>query len=213
MSKTRLENLSDGVFAIVFTILVLDIRVPDSLVHPSSLELWNNFYDLAPVFFGYFISFAVLTTFWIAHTYFFSEVIKVVNRQLVLFNMLFLAFVTLLPFAAYLLGRYPDVHAAVLIYGVNVFIIGFVSILRFEYALWSKELDTAHNSLRLITQARIRGYITVITTLVGMLVSFVSLPAALILYAFPVVFNIIPGLLNASERLLGFDFGQNSSRT
>src|SRR5436305_12837103 len=120
MNKTRLENLSDGVFAIVFTILVLAIRVPDNLIHPSSQELWAGLYALGPVFFGYFVSFAVLTTFWIAHTYFFSEMVKIVNRQLVLLNMLYLAFVTLLPLAAYLLGKYPDVQSSVLIYGANV---------------------------------------------------------------------------------------------
>jgi hypothetical protein len=41
-------------------------------------------------------------------------------------------------------------------------------------------------------------------TLFGMLVSFMSLPLALFCYAFPLVFNIIPGLLNATERALGF---------
>jgi uncharacterized membrane protein len=209
MNKTRLENLSDGVFAIVFTILVLDIRVPDALINPSSQDVWNAFFSLGPVFFGYFVSFAVLTTFWIAHTFFFSEVIKVVNRQLVLMNMLYLAFVTLLPFAAYLLGKYPHIQAAIFIYGLNVFIIGTISILRFEYALWSKEIDTSHNSHRLVLQSRIRTYMTTITTLVGMLISFVSLPIALFLYAFPIVFNIIPGILNLIEWMMGVRLGEN----
>jgi len=209
MNKTRLENLSDGVFAIVFTILVLDIRVPDTLVHPTSANLWNGLYALGPVFFGYFVTFTVLTTFWIAHTFFFSEVVKVINRQLVLMNMLYLAFVTLLPFATYLLGKYPDVQAAVLIYGVNVFIIGLISIARFEYALWSREIDTTHNSHRLVLQSRIRSYMATITTFIAMLVSYVSLPTALFLYAFPIIFNIIPGILNLIERMIGFRLGEN----
>jgi uncharacterized membrane protein len=207
MNKTRLENLSDGVFAIVFTILVLDIRVPD-VVHVSSTDLWNTMYALGPLFLGYFVTFAVLSTFWVAHTYFFSEVVKVVNRQLVLLNMLFLAFVTLLPFAAYLLGKYPDVQAAVIIYGINVFIISLITIGRFEYALWSHEIDTTHNSHRLVMQARIRSYMTTITTFIGILISYISLPAALVLYAFPIVFNIIPGILNAIERAFGFRIGE-----
>ncbi len=208
MNKIRLENLSDGVFAIVFTILVLEIRLPNALVNPSSSELWNALYDLTPVFFGYFVSFAVLTTFWVAHTFFFSELVKIVNRQLVLLNMLYLAFVTLVPFATYLLGKYPGVQATVLIYGANVFIIAFIAIFRFEYALLSKELDTSHISRRIILQARIRTYLTAITTLIGILVSYVSLPLALFLYAFPIVFNIIPGLLNMIESMLGFRLGE-----
>jgi TMEM175 potassium channel family protein len=208
VNKTRLENLSDGVFAIVFTILVLDIRVPDALVHPSSLEVWRALSALSPVFLGYFVSFAVLTTFWIAHTFFFSETVKIVNRQLVLLNMLYLAFVTLLPFAAYLLGKYPDVQATVLLYGLNVFIIGALSCARFEYAFWSHEIDTSHNQKRQILQARVRMYSTTTVTLVGMLISYISISAALFLYAFPIVFNIIPGSLNAVEWLFGFRLGE-----
>jgi uncharacterized membrane protein len=211
MNKTRLENLSDGVFAIVFTILVLDIRVPDALVHPSSQDLWQAFYALGPVFFGYFVSFAILTTFWIAHTFFFSEVIKIINRQLVLMNMLYLAFVTLLPFATYLLGKYPDTQAAVLIYGTNVFIIGLISIARFEYAFWSREIDTSHNSHRSVLQARIRTYMTTVMVFVGMLISYLSLPVALVFYAFPIVFNIIPGILNLIEHMFGFRLGEERS--
>jgi uncharacterized membrane protein len=209
VNKTRLENLSDGVFAIVFTILVLDIRVPDSFVHPSSAELWRAMNELGPVFFGYFVSFAVLTTFWVGHTFFFSETVKIINRQIVLLNMIYLAFVSLLPFAAYLLGKYPDVQAAVFIYGLNVLIIALLSVVRMEYAYWSDEIDTTHNSSRLVAQGRVRQYMTFVTTLIGIVVSFFSTPIALILYAFPIVFNMIPGSLNAVEKILGLHLGSD----
>jgi uncharacterized membrane protein len=210
MNKTRLENLSDGVFAIVFTILVLDIRIPDELVHPSSTELWQALAALMPVFEGYFVSFAVLTIFWMAHSYFFSIVVKEINRQLVLLNMLYLAFVSLLPFAAYLLGKYAEVQTAVLVYGLNVLIIGILTAARFEYAFWSKELDTEHNEQRVTEQARVRMYSMVITTFIGILLSYVSMRAALFLYAFPIIFNIIPGMLNALERIFGFRLGERN---
>ncbi len=86
--------------------------------------------------------------------------------------------------------------------------IGLLTILRFEYALWSKELDTTHNSKRDIAQARIRTYITPIITAFGMLATYVSIPMALFLFAFPIAFNAIPGLLNAAERLFGFRLGR-----
>ncbi len=207
MIKNRLEGLSDGVFAIVFTILVLEIRIPEALVHPTSAEIYRAFYDLGPVFLGYFVSFAVLTVFWVGHTFFFGVMVKVINRQLIIINMLYLAFVSLLPFAAYLLGKYPGVQASVFIYGMNVLIIGILTVVRFEYALWSHELDTSHNPRRDMLQARIRTYLTPATTLLGVLASFFSVPLALFLYAFPIAFNIVPGLLNAIERMFGFRLG------
>src|SRR6185369_1279090 len=98
MIKSRLEGLSDGVFAVVFTILVLDIRLPDGITQMTSGEIYHALSDLMPVFVGYFVSFVVLTVFWVGHTYFFGVMVKVINRQLIILNMLYLAFVSLLPF-------------------------------------------------------------------------------------------------------------------
>jgi hypothetical protein len=92
---------------------------------------------------------------------------------------------------------------------MNVLVIGILTILRFEYALWSHEIDTSHNPRRDILQARIRTYLTPATTLIGVLVSFVSIPVALFLYAFPIAFNIVPGLLNTMENTFGFRLGEN----
>lgn len=122
--------------------------------------------------------------------------------------MLYLSFITLLPFAAYLLGKYPAVQFSVLVYGFNVLLIAIVSAVRFEYAFWADEIDTGHNSHRSISQARVRMYMTVVTTLLGILASYFSLSLALFLYAFPIIFNIIPGTLNAIERLFGFRLGE-----
>lgn len=207
MNKTRLENLSDGIFAIVMTLLVIEIRVPEALTHPSSQELLHALSELGPLFVGYGVSFAVLTMFWVSHTFFFSDTVRDINRQLIGLNMLFMAAVAFIPFSAHLIGRYPNVPFAILFYGANVLLIGVLAVARFEYALYAKEIDTAHVSKRLIAQARIRSYLTIFCTLFGMGLAFVSAPAALVLYAFPVVFNVIPGLLNALERMFGFKLG------
>jgi uncharacterized membrane protein len=208
MNRGRLEALSDGIFAIVFTLLVLELRVPEALMHPSSAELWHAIFELTPVFVGFVVSFAVLTMFWVSHTFFFGDIVKEVNRQLVGLNMVYLMFISLIPFSAYLIGRYSEVESAVLIYGINVLLIGILAVLRFEYAMASREIDTSHNERRHIAQARVRMYITPGITLLGMFVSFVSIPVALFLYAFPVIFNIIPGFLNKIERVFGFRLGE-----
>jgi uncharacterized membrane protein len=207
MLKSRLEALSDGVFAVAFTILVLDIRMPDGLINPSVADIYRALYDLGPVFIAYLVSFSVLTVFWIGHTFFFGVMVKIANRQLIFLNMVYLAFVALVPFVTYLLGKYPGMQPAVLMYGADIFIIGIIAVFRFEYALASSEIDTSHNPRRDILQARIRTYLTPASTLAGILISFVSIPLALFFYAFPIAFNIVPGLLNALERIFGFRLG------
>lgn len=203
----RLEALSDGVFAIVFTILVLELRVPEEL-HDAAHELIPALLELGPVFLGYVVSFAVLAMFWISHNFLYDMIVKNVNRQMAVLNILYLAIVSLIPFSAHLLGRYVEVPLAVQLYGLNVIAIGLLVVLIFEYALASDEIDTSHNDRRTILMVRTRLYLVPTITLLGIIVSFVSIPAALFLYAYPVFFNVIPGLLTKTERLLGVRFGE-----
>ncbi|MFA9262229.1 MAG: TMEM175 family protein [Undibacterium sp.] len=206
MNKSRLEALSDGVFAIVMTLLVIEITVPE-LEHPLDAELWSELLHLAPLFLSYFVSFTVLAMFWISHNFFYGAFTKVVNRQLVLLNMLYLSFVALIPFSAHFLGSYPESKLAVLVYGCNVLLLGMVSTGFLQYAIHSEEIDTSHITRRILTQARIRSYLTPGMTLIGIALIPLSLSAALFCYAFPIVFNTVPGLLNWVERKLRLDFG------
>jgi uncharacterized membrane protein len=119
--------------------------------------------------------------------------------------MLYLSLVALIPFSAHLLGEYPDVVLAVVIYGGNILLITLVSLGMVRYALNSKEIDTAEVTPRMMKQAMTRQILTPLSTALGMLVATVSIPIALVLYAFPIIFNIIPGTLDFVERILGIE--------
>lgn len=204
MNKSRLEGLSDATFAIVFTLLVIEIRVPEHLADMTSSGLWHALTELAPLFEGYVVSFLVLTMFWISHNFFYGMLVKNINRTLAGLNLVYLALVALIPFSAHLLGRYGELELAVALYGANVLAIGLLVGVIFEYALRAKEIDTAHNTSRLIKQARIRMFLTPTCTVLGIVSAlWVSLPLALGLYIFPVIFNIIPGTLDKLERVFG----------
>ncbi|MFZ1626220.1 MAG: TMEM175 family protein [Candidatus Moraniibacteriota bacterium] len=206
MNKFRLEALSDGVFAIVMTLLVIEITVPE-IHHPSDTQLWLELQQLGPLFVSYFVSFTVLAMFWISHNFFYGAFTKVVNRQLVLLNMFYLSFVSLIPFSAHFLGSYPDSELAVLVYGCNVFLLGAASTAVLQYAIHSEEIDTSHITQRILAQARIRSYLIPAMTLIGIIAIPFSLSFALFCYAFPILFNIVPGLLNWVEQKVGLNFG------
>jgi uncharacterized membrane protein len=112
----RLIFFSDAVFAIVMTLLVLDIRVPPGLVPeevPSRvLELW-------PKFFGYVLSFLVVGSYWIAHHQTFRYV-RTYNRTLLWLNLLCLLSISFIPFPTSLLGEYGDLRFAVVVYAISV---------------------------------------------------------------------------------------------
>lgn len=208
--KERLEPLSDGVFAIVMTLLVIEIHVPElHLEHmATNSELVTELVKISPLFLSYFISFLVLAMFWTTNQGFLSSGIKNVNRTLVIWQMSFLAFIALTPFSAHLLGTYPKSLVATVVYGINVLIIGLLAIGMYYYAQRSEKIETKEISTRLKNQIKVRILITPAFTLLGILAAFVYIPASYFFFAFPIIFNIIPGILNWFEKTLGFNLGE-----
>ena len=117
--RDRIVNLSDGVFAIALTLLVLDIRVPDIPEGLVASELPAELLSLWPKYLGYFLSFVVIATFWLIHHSIFRP-IRVYDRPLLLLNFLFLMLVAFVPFPTSLLGEYGDHRLPVAVYAATL---------------------------------------------------------------------------------------------
>lgn len=203
MTKSRIEALSDGTFAIILTLLVIELLVPDKISSNTEAELIHLLSDFGPLLVGYAISFAVIIMFWITHSVFFGTLVKTVNRPLALINALFLGFLALIPFSAHMLGRYMEFPIAAQLYGLNVLILGLIVVALFEYALSAKEVKTGHNDDHTIALVRARIYLTPMIIFFGLLLTTISIPAALFFFAFPIVFNSTPGLMTKLEQVSG----------
>ena len=114
----RIVNFSDAVFAIVITLLVLDIRVPQIPPALVSQELPGQILDLSPKFLSYAISFLVIAIYWQAHHRVFRP-IRSYDRTLLWLNFLFLMAISFLPFPTSLLGEYAGEQLSVAIYAAN----------------------------------------------------------------------------------------------
>ncbi len=202
LTKNRVETLSDSLFAIVMTILVIDIKVPISLLPLSDSGLYYSLQSLGPLLSGYVVSFLVLSMFWMSHHVLFHAVSKNVNRQLITLNMFFLMFVALVPFSTHLLGIYHEYKTAVLVYGANIIVIGIVLVSMLSYALYSREIKNGKLTDRVIRRIKIRIMLPPLFAALAILISSYSIPMSLFLFAFPIMFNIIPGSLTLLERLL-----------
>jgi len=124
-SLERLTALSDGVFAVAMTLLVLDMRVPVSSagVAYSERGLWEALLGLGPSFAAYLLSFTMLGTFWLAqHTL--LGVLGRCDRTLTWINLGFLFVVSLLPFSAALLAHYVRLRLGVGVYWLNILLLG-----------------------------------------------------------------------------------------
>ena len=87
--RDRIVNLSDGVFAIAITLLVLDIQVPDIPEKVVSSQLPEALLSLWPKYLGYLLSFVGISAFWLIHHSIFRP-IKAYDRSLLYLNFLFL---------------------------------------------------------------------------------------------------------------------------
>jgi uncharacterized membrane protein len=129
----RTLAFTDGLFAIAMTLLVVDLAVP-VLHHDSSVhELADQLGDEKENIISFFISFAVIGRYWLAHHAFFSLLARI-DRPLIALNLLYLAFIAFLPFPTALLGEYFSNPLSVVIYAVNVAIVSGMEVVLFSRA-------------------------------------------------------------------------------
>jgi uncharacterized membrane protein len=115
----RIEALSDGVFAIAMTLLVIDLKEPaDQIIH-SNADLWHALGEMSPKFLSYFMSFMTLGIFWTGQSTQFSFIEKY-NRDLNWYTLFFLLFVSLLPFTTAVLSGNIERELAVGLYWLNI---------------------------------------------------------------------------------------------
>lgn len=110
----RVLTFTDGVFAIIITILVLDLEVPDL---GSGQSLRDSLEQMRPTFLAFVISFLLVGMYWAWHRATFAHV-RYVNRDVVWLNLLFLLPVSMIPFVASVLGEYSSNATALHLYGI-----------------------------------------------------------------------------------------------
>jgi uncharacterized membrane protein len=150
-SLERLAALSDGIFAVAMTILVLDLHVPVSsginVVLPlwasgalqHEHELWNEVVKLAPNILTYLMSFLTLGIFWVGQQTQLNHFTRS-DRQLTWIQLAFLLTVTLIPFSTALLSAFITFRIALVVYWLNIFLLGAVLYGSFMYASRAKLL-------------------------------------------------------------------------
>jgi uncharacterized membrane protein len=115
VSKTRLDFLFDGIFAIAMTILVLELKVPDLEDRHSTSELARRLLHHAPGFASYLLSFFMLGMFWASHNKWYRHIQRITKGVLAL-QLFQLAIAAFFPFCAALFGKYPTNLLSVVVY-------------------------------------------------------------------------------------------------
>jgi uncharacterized membrane protein len=128
----RLEAISDGIFAVGMTLLVLGLAVPTVNVVRSETDLLTELGKLAPALVTYFLSFLTLGIFWVGQQTQLSQVERA-NRTYTWIHLIFLLSVTLVPFSTQLLARFHWSRVALVFYWLNIFVMGTTLLIAAEY--------------------------------------------------------------------------------
>jgi len=121
LSKGRMEALTDGIFAIAMTLLVLEVKVPDLPKSAGTDELLHKIREEAPALVSFLISFLYCALLWLWH-HLAMHFVRHLQLALVWLNLLFLMSISLMPFSCGLLGHFLRNRAAQEIYFANMFI-------------------------------------------------------------------------------------------
>lgn len=112
MTTNRLEAFSDGVLAIVITIMVLEMKVPLGTA-------WSDLNSIAPKFLSYILSFVYIGIYWNNHHHLFQAIQKV-NGRILWANLFLLFALSLIPFTTGWMGENHFAHNPVILYGLNL---------------------------------------------------------------------------------------------
>jgi uncharacterized membrane protein len=180
----RLEAFSDGVIAVIITIMVLELKVP-RVGTPEALL------TVAPSLLIYGLSFAVVAIFWVNHHHL-MEKARRADAALLWSNNLLLFWMSLIPFATGYLGEYCHAPLALAVYGA-VFVFTSSSYLLFQVVLSRQDSDDASRQLEFKRLNR-KATFSIVCYVASVVLAFVSV------YASYTIFVMIPLLYFWPER-------------
>ena len=192
MTRNRLEAFSDGVIAIIITIMVLELRVPLGANLPALRPL-------IPVFLSYVLSYTIIGIYWSNHHHL-LQVVEHVNGRVLWANLHLLFWLSLTPFVTAWMGENHFAPSPVALYGVVLLCASIA------YFILTRALLSIHprdSLLAIALGADFKGKISVVIYLVAIPLAFVRWWIAFGLYVFVAVMWLVPD--RRIERTIGGD--------
>lgn len=190
MKQSRLDQLADGIFAIVMTILVFEIRVPDFINVVGEQTFINSLVTMYPLFLSYILSFSLLFTYWRSHHLIASVLAKNIDIQFSNINGLFLFLVALVPFSSHFLGQYFYSKTAVIFFALNIVLIGLTLYRMRRYAIKSNTIENMPFTKIENEHANMHILFPVLSALAAMVVAFYNTKFAIVLFTIAILFNL-----------------------
>ncbi len=189
LGLSRIEAFSDGVFAIVVTLLVLELKVPILHERNSTSELGHQLIDLLPKFLSWLISFIIVCKFWLNHHHLLTFA-RHATYGMIWLNSIFLMGQSFIPFPTALMGEYPTNALAVSLFGVVMAVNTLLFITLQSYIL--RNLIKPEMADTVVPHLTRKSFVGVASYLLGVAATFFNVHLAFVLYALTPLFFITP---------------------
>ncbi|MGI8468589.1 MAG: TMEM175 family protein [Pyrinomonadaceae bacterium] len=193
MSKERVEAFSDGVFAIILTLLVLELRVPEIANHSSFGQYAAAMLPLIPKFVSFVLSFVIISIHWVGHHYFFRH-LRDAPLGLVWLNNLFLLWLCFMPFPTAMLGDHPTDQFPILLYGVNQ-LLAALTFFAFRSYAGNNKLFVDNESAKAMGPRHSIPAVTIF--ILSILLAFVNVYLSLICFLLVPLLYFVPNMIRS----------------
>jgi uncharacterized membrane protein len=200
IGTTRVETFSDGVIAIIITIMVLTIKIPDITKESSPWAFRNQLQHLLPYLIAYAFSFMMIGIFWVNHHHMF-HLLQKTDEPLLIQNLVFLFWMSLIPLGTAMISANPKMPESIAFYGMILLLTTITFAIMRVYTLKKNLVHTDKD--RKITEeirwvslkARTKSVIGSLAYLCAIPLAFVNIYLAYVIFLIPpIIFSIPDGI-------------------
>ena len=199
ISTSRIEAFSDGVFAIVITLLAFQFKVPnftkEALLEQNAYELLKLF----PHFIGFLFSFLFVAIFWVNHHQLFHT-IKEADRKLLWYNIHLLFWITIIPFPTAMVGDHPDIPLAAMCLAFVLMMASLAAYIVRRYSYFKASLVDESLSIDSIKDGLNKNLAAIILNFAAILIALYSVKICYIIFIVVLALFIIPQKLERKSK-------------
>lgn len=193
-ASKRMEALSDGVFSIAATLLVLEIKVPHFEHGYTNAEMWGALKIVLPSFVAFVFSFLNILVFWVNH----DAVGKVVTRYdhiTTYLNVLFLLLISLIPFTTSFVSEYPSSFVAISVYGIVLLLNAMVACIMYRHLAFGSQLMLPAVSMQSRKKIWKRIIMGPVLFIIAILAGLIHVYIPIVIYIItPIAFMVLPNM-------------------
>ncbi|MFL5808048.1 MAG: TMEM175 family protein [Flavisolibacter sp.] len=197
IGTTRVETFSDGVIAIIITIMVLSLKLPDINKKDSTWMIRHNLQLLLPYFITYAFSFMMIGIFWINHHHMF-HLLEKTDESLLVQNLIFLFWMSLIPLTTAMIGANPKAPDAAAVYGAVLLMTTLSFAIMRSYTLKknlvhkTRDREMAKEIRWVSLKARTKGFVGAAAYLLSVPLAYMSVYLSYIFFLIPPIIFFIP---------------------